>query len=216
MLKKTFYIIATIFAVLSLLSFYTYGELYTSDYKYESQNFTVNIFNINNSYNETYLTKSVKCITTLGDGINVSYYGKDPPFPAQYKVTCMLFYVSIWKGNTTFYDNFSFSGNGNIESFCCPQGAGIYQVSTYIVILSSNASSDSSIKSMITNNTGILVAKTAEPNVLLYPGVIFGVLAVSALILSRIFGEHTLYNNRKNQGKRTVGEKVYTSFWKRK
>ena len=192
MIKKVFRIVFLIVAILSLFSFYAYGEITQSTHNFKTQNFATNVCNTNEK-NTLILSKTVCCITTLGNGLNISYVGANPSFPKQFNVSGVTYFINIFKGNSTIYDNLSFQGSSNIQYLCYQHGAGMYQISTYVVVDTNNSSAISHISSITYKATALLVSRPANPTELIYPGIVFGVVAVVVFILSRIYGEDTKY-----------------------
>ena len=72
-----------------------------------------------------------------------------------------------------------------------------FQISTYVVAYTNNSSAISSLCAALSNTVAVLVAKPANPTELIYPGVIFGVIAIAVFILARFYGEVNKYAPEK-------------------
>ena len=72
-----------------------------------------------------------------------------------------------------------------------------FQISTYVVAYTNNSSAISSLCAALSNTEAVLVTKPANPTELIYPGVIFGVIAIAVFILARFHGEDNKYAPEK-------------------
>ncbi len=196
MLKKLFYTVLLIVAFVSLFSFYAYGEISQSSNDFRSQGFAGNVCNTSATM-PLMLSKEVNCITTLGNGLNISYVAENPNLQKQWNVSRVTYYINIYKENSTIYYNLSFQGSHSIKYLCYEHGAGLYKISTYVVADTNNSSAISPLCAVLSNTVAVLVSKPANPTELIYPGLIFGVISLAVFILARIYGEDTKYAPEK-------------------
>ena len=80
MLKKLFYTVLLIVAFVSLFSFYAYGEISQSSNDFKSQGFAGNVCNTSGT-TPLMLSKTVNCITTLGNGFKTFRRSAHTIFP---------------------------------------------------------------------------------------------------------------------------------------